>query len=492
MPEEKVLPQSTSAEQAALGAMLLSREASEKAMALLKADDFYHAGHQLTFLAIADLVGESASIDIITVTERLRQRGQLDTTGGAAYLMTLMENCPASANIGSYCSIVKSMSVQRRGLALSQSMNEALWRQNGNLTDFLRAERDKLEKLEKESEGGSRLREEPMGFFSLADFMAADFPPLEYILFTLPRAQVGQLVSVTNVGKTTLLLNACLCVAAGVPYPPLVEGAKPYRVLYLDFESTKEELQSWMKKMASAFDFKSAQDNFMLVVRPRWGNELLTLSTKEGRDYIIERAKEFTADLVVVDTISKAFPNLLNENDNAEVRRKVVMPCFSLAEATNAAVLFSHHHGKGVEGEPAHFGRGASAFGGDTRATYTLEKDETKGRGYVRLISGKAKGEMFEDTLFRLNYSTGWFERCADAPTPRPNSLTATQIAEYVRNFGSFGEVKTGDIVAEWRGLHSERTVKSRIADAEAMGLIQRGSRQGTWVECVHPISEKF
>lgn len=84
-------------------------------------------------------------------------------------------------------------------------------------------------------------------------------------------------------------------------------------------------------------------------------------------------------DIVVIDTVGALF-TLFNENDNAEVKRKVIRPLKALAKAGNCAVIGVHHIGKRGENtadeEEAYLGRGASAFGTDTQAVFTLKREK--------------------------------------------------------------------------------------------------------------------
>ena len=75
---DRVPPQNIQAEQSALGAMLLDREAIDKVVDKLEAADFYHENHRYLFTAIKDLFDRGEPVDLVTVTEMLRNAGKLD------------------------------------------------------------------------------------------------------------------------------------------------------------------------------------------------------------------------------------------------------------------------------------------------------------------------------------------------------------------------------------------------------------------------------
>src|ERR687896_2692184 len=77
-------PHSLEAEQSVLGAILLSERAMYALVIEegLKPDDFYRERHRLIYGAMMSLYTESEPIDVLTVSERLRTRGELDQAGG--------------------------------------------------------------------------------------------------------------------------------------------------------------------------------------------------------------------------------------------------------------------------------------------------------------------------------------------------------------------------------------------------------------------------
>ena len=110
----KVPPHSVEAEQSVLGSMLLSKEAIYVALERLKSDDFYLEAHRTIFDIIAELHENREPVDLITVTETLRNRKMLESVGGVTYLTTLTEVVPTPANIAQYCKIVEEKALLRR------------------------------------------------------------------------------------------------------------------------------------------------------------------------------------------------------------------------------------------------------------------------------------------------------------------------------------------------------------------------------------------
>lgn len=110
---DRVPPHNLDAEQSVLGSMLLDQEAVFKAMEIIRSEDFYRDAHRLIFDAICQLADRSEPVDIVTVAEELRQRGQLDKVGGAAYIATLSGIVPTAANVEYYARIIREKSLLR-------------------------------------------------------------------------------------------------------------------------------------------------------------------------------------------------------------------------------------------------------------------------------------------------------------------------------------------------------------------------------------------
>jgi len=309
--------------------------------------------------------------------------------------------------------------------------------------------------------------------------LADDIPEVEEIIFGTGRGDVTQLVSVTNVGKTTLILNACLSVAAGKPCLPLAPDVPlPRRVLYVDFEATRSKLKQYLVKMRRSFNEAERtliDENFIPFVDVFVDDEPLCLSNPLHMQLIERRATQYNIALIVIDTISAAF-ELIDENSNAEVKRSVMKPLRQLAQRTNSAVLFCHHSGKpseSTQAELAYIGRGASTFGSLSRVVFALTKDRKKGDDFVVLHCAKAKRPKFESCLLRLNRDKAWFEACDEKPQlERP--LTAQEFAAFV---DKKGEVTRKDYLEHFKLRVSEETIDRRKDEALKLGLIERAGR---------------
>ena len=124
-------PHSVEAEQAVLGGVLLDNGAWDRIADLLAGAHFYRSEHRAVFDAVAALCEAGQPCDAVTVAERLDRDGQLDSSGGLAYLAELAENTPSAANIAAYAEIVRERAVLRELIRTSTEIADTAFRPEG-------------------------------------------------------------------------------------------------------------------------------------------------------------------------------------------------------------------------------------------------------------------------------------------------------------------------------------------------------------------------
>ncbi|HOG23530.1 MAG TPA: replicative DNA helicase [Candidatus Omnitrophota bacterium] len=111
---EKVPPQNREAEMSVLGAMFFDEMALAKGIEILRPEYFYDLRHQRIFDVVAGLFERNQAVDLITASEELRKRDQLEDVGGVSYLTQLTMAVPTAANIEYYAKIVKEKALLRQ------------------------------------------------------------------------------------------------------------------------------------------------------------------------------------------------------------------------------------------------------------------------------------------------------------------------------------------------------------------------------------------
>lgn len=113
--EEQVIPVALEAEQSVLGSMLIGGSiATAEAREILTAEDFRRPSHQAIFRAVCRLVDSEKPVDLITVSNELRDRKQLDLIGGIETLTGLFDFVPTYHHCAHYAKIVRDKSIRRK------------------------------------------------------------------------------------------------------------------------------------------------------------------------------------------------------------------------------------------------------------------------------------------------------------------------------------------------------------------------------------------
>jgi len=223
----KVPPQDLDAEVSVLGALMIDKDAALKIADQLDPADFYHPGHQKIYEAIIELFENSEPIDMLTVSNKLKNKKVFKDIGGTDYLTELISRVPSSAHIAHYAQIVKEKHVRRQIIDASSSINEEAFdfpdfeslldrveqrifaiSQKSRPQKFIHI-KDELptafERLEKLHRGGqSAVRGVPTHFVDL-DKMLSGFQPSDMII----------LGARPSVGKTSFALDVARQVALG-------------------------------------------------------------------------------------------------------------------------------------------------------------------------------------------------------------------------------------------------------------------------------------
>lgn len=143
---DRVPPQNIEAEQSVLGAMLLEREAIFRVMEFLKPEDFYRDSHRIIYESILELAETGRPVDLITVTDSLRAKGELEKIGGVTYVATLANLVPTAANADYYARIVEEKALSRALISVTTRISSRGYEGSENPEELLdEAERSILE-----------------------------------------------------------------------------------------------------------------------------------------------------------------------------------------------------------------------------------------------------------------------------------------------------------------------------------------------------------
>lgn len=233
----KVPPNSIEAEQSLLGGLMLDNAAWEKVADLVIASDFYRKDHQLIFAGIAQLAETSNPCDVVTVSEFLDNRDELDAAGGLEYLALLSNETPGAANVRAYAKILRERSSLRALISAGNQISGNAYATEGRTASDLvdEAERLVFEIAEKGSRGQIGFRPlknilpDAVDRIDLLHQSGGDITgiPTGYTEFDKLTAglQAGELIVIAgrpSMGKTSLAVNIAENAAIGARVPTAI------------------------------------------------------------------------------------------------------------------------------------------------------------------------------------------------------------------------------------------------------------------------------
>ncbi len=248
--EDRPLPHDLTAERATLGAILVNSDAMDVAADVLEPGHFFRRAHGMVFTAMLGIAEKGKEIDTVTLLSDLRRAGTLEECGGPAYVTSLADGVPRSANIEHYANIVRELAQLRAAINTSDNLRRAAYESKKPAPELLSDAAEELldlsssamsgkptklgdlvaagmESLEKSAaEGGGAVTGIASGFTSLDEMTAG-----------LHGGDLFLLAARTSQGKTSLAMNIARNVAFN------------YNVLVFSLEMSKEQL--FLRMLAS-------------------------------------------------------------------------------------------------------------------------------------------------------------------------------------------------------------------------------------------------
>lgn len=358
----KLPPQNIEAEQSLLGALLIDKDAIVKIGELLHPSHFYRSEqHGRIYEAILQLFEKREPIDLVTLTERLKQNDALDIIGGSAYLTQLVNMVPTAAHIEHYAHIIKEHAVRRSLIAQSTNLVEsaydeakpledildgaeqvlfALSQQNVKrdfvpIRDLLTVSFDRLDELQKSS---GKLRGVPTGFKDLDNKLAGMQDSNLIILAARP-----------GTGKTSFMLNVAEYVAVKANMPVGIFSLEMSQEELVDrLLVTQADIDAWKLKTGrlDEKDFDRLSHAMgVLAEAPMFIDDTPGVSLAEIRTKARRLQMEHGVKLIVVDYLQLIRGRNL-ENRNQEVSeisqglknlaRELKIPVMALSQLSRA------------------------------------------------------------------------------------------------------------------------------------------------------------
>lgn len=265
---DRLPPHSAEAEQGVLGCILLSpQECMGACIERFKrgGEVFYDLRHQQIFNLLAEMYDEKEAIDLITVQQRLKDRGQLDAVGGIAYLSALVDAVPSAANLQYYADIVREKYLLRKMIQTCTGVVARVYDHEGEVEALLdEVERDVLRISEERVEATSRTIKDLVhkAINTIEEYhqrqgmltgISTGFTDLDKMTSGMHGGEMIVIAARPSMGKTSLAMNIAEHVA--------IDARLPVGVFSL--EMTSESLVLRMLCSRSRVNLRNIRDGFL-------------------------------------------------------------------------------------------------------------------------------------------------------------------------------------------------------------------------------------
>ena len=217
--DKSKLPNNIEAEASLLGSLLIDSDAIVKVSDILTSDDFFDERHKEIFAGAMDLYGKRSSIDVLTLTNNLKEKGLLNAVGGSSYLTELTNFVPTAAHALEYAKIIEAKAIRRRIIKASHEIAELGQRETENVQGLIEMAETKLFEV-----SSNQIKQDIVSLEDILDesFERLDelhkdkgtirgiptgFKDLDNILAGLQRSDLIVIAARPSMGKTALALN---------------------------------------------------------------------------------------------------------------------------------------------------------------------------------------------------------------------------------------------------------------------------------------------
>lgn len=317
IPAGKIPPQNLDAEMSLLGAVLIDEETLADISEHVKGQDFYDKRHGLIYDAMMRLYEKHKPVDLLTLTDELKKKNDIETIGGSAYLTELTNYVPTAAHAEAYAELVSQKAVRRRLIKASADISELGFDEETSTEELLEQAEAELFAVSDQTlkqdlvsiesiltESFDRMEELHRNKGALRG-VRTGYRDLDNMTAGLQRSDLIILAARPAMGKTTLVTNLAYNVATIAKQP----------VLFFSLEMSKEQLVDRMLADASGVDAWNirtgnlSDDDFSklsdamgeMAEAPIFIDDTPGVSTLEMRTKARRAAHEQPLGLIIVD-----------------------------------------------------------------------------------------------------------------------------------------------------------------------------------------------
>jgi replicative DNA helicase len=338
--EGKLPPQATDLEISVLGAILVDKDAINDAIGILDVESFYKDAHGIIFEAMVSLFRKSEPIDLLTVTQELREKGKLEICGGAFYITKLTQGINSSANMEFHARIIQEKFIARELIKIS---NETIRGAYDDTTDIFELKDSTDTKIFNLTNNLSENNSTTLGEVFLENIkeienhkpntpigISTGYPDLDKFIKGLKKGNLIIVGGRPAMGKTTFALNIAEYVSINLNIGVMFysyEMSKTelvYKVMASRFEIPLEKLTEMDKEVLG--HLMKSDPYYEIINSQLHIDDTVTKTIIQVRSHVKKMVKKYNIKVVIVDYIqlmpvSKESKRANREGDIADISR---------------------------------------------------------------------------------------------------------------------------------------------------------------------------
>ena len=339
---DRLPPQDQEAEQAALGAMMMERESIEKALALLRPEDFYGSVHQRVFAAIAFLHGRGEPGDALSVSQVLRDLGTYDDCGGLPYMLALVE-MGTPWQVERQSARVRDKATLRLLIAAAQQITTVAHDGARGAAEAVAESARLMASLgERADDTGGR----DFGVM-FQDFLALDLPKTAWFLDRyIPAGGLTIVAGDAKSGKSMFCWTLAVCSATGQDFLGEIKVPIVGPVIIIDEESPAGRLQQRLRRMARelcAPDEEAELGDYTDMALTLRLNSHWRLHNPDHLARLRAAVHYQRARFVLIDSLHAVSQGSDKDFYRADDARELTQPLLDLAHDEDCTVVVIHH-----------------------------------------------------------------------------------------------------------------------------------------------------
>ncbi|MCE9591713.1 MAG: AAA family ATPase [Planctomycetes bacterium] len=379
-------PAAPEAEAAVLGSMILDHKVIDDVMRVLRGpEDFHKPAHVVLCNAIVALHGLNIPVNMVSLNQHLRDRGQIKQVGGLDYLIMLGESVPSVALAVHHAQIVRKKANRRDALAAIKMLQKQVVDESMDLPEILATGaagiQDIIQSCAEVTDGSAALNSPVI--VRLSDVVR------EHVRWlwpgVIPRGKVSFIVGDPGLGKSTVTGDITSRTTTGHGWPNQVGHFEPGGVVMMNVEDDPADT------IGPRLDAAGADTSRVTILKGVWtkdrrtGKPEISPLTLDRNIDAIEAAVGQTENcmVVIIDPVSACLGDIDSHN-NSQVR-SVLARLSELAGRTGVAIILVSHLNKG-SGPAIHRTTGSVGFVAAARAVYAVGRDPKDPTGKRRLF----------------------------------------------------------------------------------------------------------